>query len=216
MSITNGVRHRVQRVRLGYGGDHIARVPEHVARERDARLAAAANQDAISVLLGEPAPGRSALDQHRQRQAEREAHPRISINAAPESKAVTNSISAQAAADCRRIARAREAEPEPVPVLVPELVKPVQEPAPEPTPKPGATRKLPAPLSRACYHHQDDAPASCACFHTGASYWFRGELRRDPRCVIALLAQGYDQAVIATRLAISPRLVGRLARMVPA
>jgi hypothetical protein len=205
MSITNGVRHRVQRVRLGYGGDHIARVPEHVARERDARLAAAADQDAVSVLLGEPPPGRSALDAHRLRQAEREARPRISISAAPVSKAVTNSVSAQAAAECRRIARGREPEP------VPELVRPALEPAPEPTPKPDAARKLPE-----CYHCRDDAPASCACFHNGATYWFGGELRRDPRCVVALLAQGYDQAKIATRLVISPRLVGRLARMVTA
>jgi hypothetical protein len=208
MSITNGVRHRVHR------GEHIVRVPEHVARERDAQLAAAADQDAISVLLGEPPPGRSALDAHRLRQAEREASPRVNISAAqPVSKAVVNARSAQAAADVRAIARAREPEPPPpAPAQAPELVGPAPEPAPEPTPKPARARKLPAPLSRACCHCRDDAPASCACFHAGASYWFGGELRRDPRCVIALLAQGYDQVEIATRLAISPRLIRRLAR----
>jgi hypothetical protein len=199
----------VHRVRLGYGGEHIARVPDHVLADRAARQAAASEQDAISSWLGEPPRGYSALDQHKRRQAEVEARPRIAISARPASRSVTNAAIAQAAADVRAIARAREPEPVAPPKPVPELVRP----ALELPPKPSATRacRLPAPLSRACYHHQDDAP--CACFHSGASYWFAGELRRDPRCVIALLAQGYDEAEIARRLAIKPRLIERLARI---
>jgi hypothetical protein len=212
MSVTNGVRPRAQRVRLSYGGEHIARVPDYVLADRAARQAAAVNQDAISVLLGEPPPGRSALDAQRLRQAALEARPHIAISARPMSKAIVNARSAQAAADVRAIARAREPEPEPV--APPELVEPALEPAPEPMPKPNGAGayELPIPPSRACCHYQDDAPASCACFHSGSTHWFAGELRRDPRCVIALLARGYDQAEIARRLAVSPRLISRLAR----
>jgi hypothetical protein len=203
----------VHRVRLGYGGDHIARVPEHVARERDARLAAAADQDAISALLGEPPPGRSALAERQRRQAEREAAERIrpSISAAPPSRSISCQHSAQARQLVNAPAGRAEREPEPPPEPVPELVEPAPEAAPEPAV--ARIRKLPVPLSRACCHYQGAAPAACACFHSGASYWFAGELRRDPRCIIALLAQGYGEAEIAKRLAIKPRLIERLARI---
>jgi hypothetical protein len=43
--------------------------PPAVLAERDQRMQAAAAQDACAALLGDPLPGRSALDERRQREA---------------------------------------------------------------------------------------------------------------------------------------------------
>jgi hypothetical protein len=126
MSITGNYRHYVRtggRSRAPYSPDHITNVsvygtrpvvPPNVLREREERMLADTRTD-IERWLGNPEPGRSALDAHRQREREREAAALIrpSISACPTSRNEVNARSAQAAAASRVIARKLEPEPPP-------------------------------------------------------------------------------------------------------
>jgi hypothetical protein len=99
MSITGNYRHYVRtggRSRAAYSDKHITNasiygyrpvVPENVLREREQRMLSD-NRSALEKWLGNPPPGRSGLDQYRQREREREARERIrpSISAQPRTK----------------------------------------------------------------------------------------------------------------------------------
>jgi hypothetical protein len=106
MSLAGNYRHYVRtggRSRAPYSPDHIPNVsvygtrpivPPEVLREREERKLAD-TRSALERWLGNPEPGRSALDQHRRREREREARERIrpSISAQPVSKSQACSAS---------------------------------------------------------------------------------------------------------------------------
>ena len=106
MSMTGNYRHSVRtggRSRAPYSPDHITHVsvygprpvvPPEVLREREERMLSD-NRSHLERWLGNPPPGRSALDQHRQHEREREARERIrpSISAQPVSKSEASSHS---------------------------------------------------------------------------------------------------------------------------
>jgi hypothetical protein len=106
MSITGNYRHYVRsggRSQAPYSDKHITNasiygyrpvVPAEVLREREERQAAD-NRSPLEKWLGNPPPGRSALDHYRQREREREAAERIrpSISAQPVSKSQASSHS---------------------------------------------------------------------------------------------------------------------------
>jgi hypothetical protein len=107
-------------------------VPAEVLREREERQAAD-TRSALEKWLGNPPPGRSALDQHQQREREREARERIrpSISAHPVSKSQACSASGV------KVGGLVTAPSGPRRDLVPEPV-----PVPEPPPRP----RRPPPL----------------------------------------------------------------------
>jgi hypothetical protein len=164
MSITGTYRHYVRtggRSRAAYSEKHITNasiygtrpiVPPEVLRERDARLEAD-NRSDIEKWLGNPPPGRSALAQYQRRQAEREAAERFrpSISACPVSRSIQNAHSAQAAADCRSIARARKPEPAPEQTNGHAIIKPPS-PTPESAPLPQPCKPPPL-LARSLVDH---------------------------------------------------------------
>jgi hypothetical protein len=112
MSLTGNYRHSVRsggRSMAPYSDKHITNasiygyrpvVPAEVLREREERKLAD-NRSALEKWLGNPEPGRSALDQYRQREREREAAERIRpsisarISAQPVSKSQASSASGQ-------------------------------------------------------------------------------------------------------------------------
>jgi hypothetical protein len=80
----------------------IIQPPPHVLYERELRLAALSEMDAISSWLGDPIPSRSALAVKQREEAERAAaHPAISISAVPSSAIAAKAIATGQAAKLR-------------------------------------------------------------------------------------------------------------------